>query len=112
MPPDRDWFRWDGEDLELRVRVQTRSRHEGLAGTDGGALRVRVKAPPVDGKANRRLRAVLAAAFGVADSRVRLVQGAHSRHKRVRIESPVRLPETLEAAARATSRVEKSRNPV
>lgn len=111
-PSDPGWLRWDGEDLELRVRVQTRSRHEGLAGTGGGALWVRVKAPPVNGKANRRLRTVLGAAFGVPDSRVRLVQGTRSRHKRVRIESPKKLPEALEAAARAAPRLEKSHNPV
>jgi uncharacterized protein len=108
MTASPPWYRWVGDNLELRVRVQTQCRDEGIADTTGDALRVRVNAPPAEGKANRRLLTVLAAAFGVARSRVRLVHGARSRHKRVSIERPVRFPEALEPAAGARSRVEKS----
>lgn len=108
MTASPPWYRWVGDNLELRVRVKTRCRDEGIADVTGDALRVRVNAPPVEGKANRRLLTVLAAAFGVAPSRVRLAHGARSRHKRISIERPARIPETLEPAPGARSRVEKS----
>ena len=102
------WFRWSGADLELRVKAQTQSRDEGVAGISGDAVRVRVNAPPVEGRANKRLLAILAGEFGVARSRVQLVHGACSRRKWIRVERPKRFPEPLKPALEAASRVEKS----
>lgn len=102
------WHHWDGAVLELRLRVQTQCRDEGLADVSGDYLRIRVNAPPVDGKANKRLLAILANEFGVARSRVRLVHGAKSRHKWIRIEHPQVFPEPVGSALSASSRVEKS----
>jgi len=92
------WYRWSGADLELRVKAQTQSRDEGVAGISGDAVRVRVNAPPVEGRANKRLLAILADEFGVAKSRVQLVHGARSRRKWVRVERPERFPEPLKSA--------------
>lgn len=105
--PVQPWYRWNGENLELRVRAQTRCREEGVAEVAGDALRVRVNAPPVEDRANKRLLAILAVAFGVARSRVRLLHGARSRHKWIRIEQPACFPESLKSALGAASRVEK-----
>jgi uncharacterized protein len=92
-----DFFRWDGGDLVLTVRVQPRaSRDEILA--DALRLRVRITAPPVEGAANEHLLRFLAAQFGVAPSRVSLVRGKKARDKLVRISSPSQLPDTLVAA--------------
>lgn len=102
------WYRWSGADLELRVKAQPRSRDEGVAGISGDAVRVRVNAPPVEGKANKRLLAILAEEFGVAKSRVQLVHGARSRRKWVRVANPERIPESLKPALGAASRVEKN----
>lgn len=108
MTAPRPWYRWIGDCLELRVRVQTRCRDEGITHAGEEVPRVRVNAPPVEGRANERLLVVLAAAFGVPRSRVRLVHGARSRHKRISIERPQRLPGSLGSAPGAPSRVEKS----
>lgn len=112
MTAPRPWHRWHGPDLELRVKVQTQSRNEGVAEVVGDSLRVRVNAPPVDGKANKRLLQVLAKAFGVARSRVQLVHGAGSRQKWVRIEQPGRCPESLQSVLDIPPEVEKSRKSV
>jgi uncharacterized protein YggU (UPF0235/DUF167 family) len=48
-------------------------------------LRLRVTAPPVEGEANRAVRALLARVLGVAPSRIRVVSGARGREKLVRI---------------------------
>lgn len=112
MTATQPWFRWNGACLELRVRVQTQSRDEGVCEASGDALRVRVNAPPVEGKANKRLVAILADAFGVARARIRLVHGARSRHKWIRVERPERFPEALKPALSPASRVEKGRKAV
>ena len=51
-----------------------------------GVLRVRVSRPPADGEANDAIRRLLAAAIGLAPSRLSLVAGARSRHKRFSVE--------------------------
>ena len=71
----------------LTVRLQPRaSRDEILEMNDAGVLRVRVKAPPVDGAANVALLHLLAEQVGIARSKVRIVTGASSRTKIVEFE--------------------------
>jgi uncharacterized protein len=67
------------------VRVVPRSAREGVAGYEGGVLRVRLNAPPVDGKANESLARFLAKALGVPRKNVTLVAGGKSHNKIVRI---------------------------
>ena len=65
----------------LAVRVQPRAKSDALAGERGGALVVRVTAPPVDGKANAAVCALVARAAGVRTSAVTVVHGAGTRDK-------------------------------
>lgn len=95
MNPAPGWYRWRGEDLELRVRVRPGAARDETAGMDGDALRIRVQAPPVEGRANQRACAFLAELFGVPKSRVRIARGQRSRTKRVLVERPGRLPPEL-----------------
>ena len=69
----------------LRVKVKPNSRVEQLAALDDGSFEARVKAPPVDGKANAALIALIAASFGVPKSKVSIKSGASGRIKRVQI---------------------------
>lgn len=71
--------------LLLWVHVQPGARRTELVGRHGDALKVRVAAPPVDGKANAAVAAALAAHFGVPARDVALVAGATSRRKRFRL---------------------------
>ena len=89
------WYRWNQEgDLELSVRVQPRAPKDAFMGPDPGGehYRVRLKAPPVDGKGNQALRRFIADAFGVAPSRVEILGGEQARYKRLRIQRPQILP--------------------
>jgi uncharacterized protein (TIGR00251 family) len=86
------WYRWIGEDLEVRLRVQPRANRDEFSEVQGDWLRVRVKAPPVDGKANLALRRFVADAFGVPRSQVEILAGDQSRGKRVLIRAPRRFP--------------------
>lgn len=71
----------------LRVRVQPRASRSQVLGYDGQLLRVRVSAPPEDGRANEAVVALLAEALGVPRSRVRILRGHTSRDKLVSMES-------------------------
>jgi hypothetical protein len=87
-----NWYRWLGDDLELRLRVQPRGRRDEFVEAQGDQFRVRIQAPPVDGKANGALCRFLAESFGVSLAQVELLGGAQSRSKRVLIHAPRRLP--------------------
>ena len=89
----RDCFQWKGNTLVVDVRVQPRASANELGGVENGRLRVRVTAAPVDNAANEKVIAMLAKAFGVSKSRVRLQAGAGAREKRFAIEAPRRLPD-------------------
>lgn len=71
----------------LRVRVQPGASRSQVLGYDGQLLRVRVSAPPEDGRANEAVVALLAEALGVPRSRVRILRGHTSRDKLVSMES-------------------------
>lgn len=86
------YYRWDGEALTLEIRVQPRASRDEIVGPHGEQLKVRITAPPVDGKANQHLIRFLAKAFGVAPSAVTLVGGETGRDKRLRIQGPRELP--------------------
>ncbi len=87
------FFRWDGEDLILDCHLQPRASGDAFAGLHGERLKIRLTAPPVEGKANAHLLAFLAEAFGVAKSQVSLESGELNRQKRVRVRQPKRLPD-------------------
>ena len=71
----------------LRVRVHPGARRPGLAGRlADGSVKVAVAEAPEGGRANRAVEAALAAALGLARSRVRVVGGAAARLKQVEIE--------------------------
>jgi uncharacterized protein (TIGR00251 family) len=91
------WYRWDGPDLILQLRIQPRAAKDEIAGPYGDALKVRLTAPPVDGKANEQLRAFLGELCGVAKSQITLISGENGREKRVRIAAPRRLPPGIAA---------------
>ena len=70
-----------GHLLKLTVHATPGAKRTEAAGAYGDALRVRLQAPPVDGKANAALIAWAAKALGVPRAQVELLQGAASRHK-------------------------------
>ncbi len=69
----------------LVLHIQPGARKTEVAGLHGDALKIRLAAPPVDGKANAALLAFLAKVCGVPKSAVSLLSGETSRSKRVRI---------------------------
>jgi uncharacterized protein (TIGR00251 family) len=72
--------------LLLTIKVKPGSRVSSLQQDAQGNWQAAIKAPPVDGKANAELIALVAGHFGRAKASVRIVSGAGARIKRVRIE--------------------------
>ena len=77
------FFRETPDGVVVNVAAKPRSSRAGVDGVQGGALRVRVRAAPVDGKANKELVETLADAFGLPKSRVEIASGESSKTKRV-----------------------------
>jgi uncharacterized protein (TIGR00251 family) len=74
-----------GDGVIVAVHVQPRAGRTHVAGRHGDTLRIRVAAPPVDGRATEAARVTLAEALGVAPAQVDLVTGERSRLKRFRV---------------------------
>ena len=74
--------------LRLDVHVQPNAKRTHADGLHDGALRVRLCAPPVDGKANQRLIEWLAAELGCAQRDLRIATGLAARRKSVEIDLP------------------------
>lgn len=83
------WLRAaEADGSELNVHAQPGASRNELAGEHGDALRVRIRARPVEGAANEALVAFLAECLGVTRRDVRLIRGERSRRKTFWIALP------------------------
>ena len=85
-------YLWREGTLVLHCHVQPGASKSEWHGIHGERLKVRVKAPPADGRANRELLRFVAAEFGVGTGQVALLAGASARAKTVAVTAPRRLP--------------------
>jgi uncharacterized protein len=71
--------------VQIDIRVIPRARKTAISGERGGALVVRVAAPPVEGAANDAVVEFFARALGVSRSAIHIVSGEHGRQKRIAV---------------------------
>lgn len=71
--------------VRVDVHVLPNAAKTQALGLHDGALRVRLQAQPVDGKANLALQAWLAQTLGIPKSAVKLLRGTTSRHKQLSV---------------------------
>ncbi len=84
--PDASFLRLEKDGAAMvDLHVSPNAKQTVLAGLHDGALALRLKAPPVDGKANAALLAWLADALQVPRSSLALARGHSSRRKQVRV---------------------------
>jgi uncharacterized protein (TIGR00251 family) len=81
-----EWLKSDQGGVTLSLRVVPRASRNAVGEPVGASLKIRLQAPPVDGKANAALRSFLAETLGVPVRAVTLVSGETGRLKRVRVE--------------------------
>lgn len=72
----------------LQVKVKPNARASSLTQAEDGTWLAQLKSPPVDGKANQELIALVAARFGCAKSAVTIRSGASGRMKLVQVDAP------------------------
>ena len=89
------WYRKRDDVITLTLHVQPGAKHTTITGMHGDALKVRLAAPPVDGRANDALLKFLAGIFEVPLRNIELLQGGQSRHKVVAISGSRINPEIL-----------------
>ncbi len=72
--------------VTIALKVVPRAATDAVVGWVGDALKVRVRAPPQDGRANAAVEALLASVLGLKKSAVRIVAGHGAARKRVTID--------------------------
>ena len=88
------WLNIQGTVLHIVLHVLPGAVRSEVVGTHRDALKVRLAAPPVDGRANEELIRFLAEQFGVPKRQVEILRGTTGRRKHVRITSPACRPDT------------------
>lgn len=81
-----NWFRWQGNDLLIKVKLTPGSRRDEIIEIHDGALKIRIKAPPVDGKANKYLCEYVAKVCAVKKTQIQIESGQTARTKTLRIQ--------------------------
>lgn len=89
------WYRVHAHGITLTLHVQPGAKRSEIVGLHGEALKLKLAAPPVEGKANDALLRFIAEQFQVSLRDVALQQGAQSRHKVVLISNSKIAPESL-----------------
>ena len=74
--------------MRLHIKVKPNSKKDEVTREADGSIKVRIKAPPIEGKANKYLTAFLADYFGVSKSKVTLLKGETNQFKTIEIEAP------------------------
>ena len=90
-----DWYRRNADALTLTLHVQPGAKRSEIAGLHGEALKIRLAAPPIEGRANEALLKYIAGLFDVPLRQVELRQGGQSRHKVVAVTGSAIDPESL-----------------
>lgn len=93
-----DHYQWQGDDLLLHCQLQPRASKNEIVGIHDSRLKIRITAPPVDGKANQHLIGLTSKWFGTPRGEISIVRGETGRQKTLLIKSPCRLPEEASIA--------------
>lgn len=90
-----EWYRHNGDVIILTLHVQPGAKRSEIAGLHGDALKIRLAAPPIEGRANDALLKFLAGLFDVPLRQVELKQGGQSRHKVIMVQGSRIAPESI-----------------
>ncbi|MDD2775282.1 MAG: DUF167 family protein [Gallionella sp.] len=90
-----NWYRHQAEDIVLTLHVQPDAKRSEIVGLHGDALKIKLAAPPIEGRANEALLKFIAKLFEVPLRQVELKQGSQSRHKAVAITGSKIDPKSL-----------------
>lgn len=89
------WYRQQADGLVLTLHVQPGAKKTQVIGPHGDALKIKLAAPPIEGRANDALRRFIADTFDVPLRNVEFKQGEQSRHKVLVVRGSARDPRTI-----------------
>ncbi len=89
------WYRRNGEVITLTLHIQPGAKRSEIVGMHGEALKIKLAAPPIEGRANEALLKFIADLFAVPLRNTELKQGGQSRHKVVAVIGSKIKPESL-----------------
>lgn len=87
-----EYYSWKGDSLIFNVFLQPRASRDSLIGLHNNAVKIALKAPPIDGEANKQLIHFLSTLFGVKKSDIDIINGKRSRRKRISVWKPSQFP--------------------
>jgi len=90
-----NWYRREGETITLTLHVQPGAKRSEITGLHGTALKIKLAAPPIEGRANDALLKFVADQFAVPLRNAELKLGGQSRHKVVAVTGSNIEPESL-----------------
>jgi uncharacterized protein (TIGR00251 family) len=83
---DNNFFSIDPNgDVQIQIKVVPRASADRMEGVEGSHLKVRITAPPVEGKANAHLLRFLAGFLSIRAHQINVISGQNSRFKRIRV---------------------------
>ncbi|WP_370277037.1 DUF167 family protein [Pontibacterium sp.] len=89
-------YHWQGKDLLLSCHLQPKATKDEIVGLHGDSLKIRIMAPPIDGRANAHLIKFLAKTFGVTKREITILSGELGRQKWIKVEQPTKFPDILQ----------------
>ena len=89
------FYQWQEGDLLLSCHLQPKAAKDEIVGLHGDSVKIRITAPPIEGRANAHLIKFLAKQFAVTKRDITILSGELGRQKRIRISQPGKLPAQL-----------------
>ncbi|PJD94956.1 MAG: YggU family protein [Legionella sp.] len=75
------WYEYKNDVIRLNLYIQPGAKSNEISGLHDGALKIRLNAPPIEGRANEALIKYLAKCFDVPSKQIKLIRGEKSRRK-------------------------------
>ena len=91
----RSWCKEYGDGLRIAVHVQPNASRSEVIGEIGGALKIRLNAPPVDGKANDTLECFIAERLKVPKRDVSVSHGRSGRQKLLQVKTALDVDQAI-----------------
>lgn len=90
------WLTINAESISLTLYIQPGAKLTQISGKHDQALKIRLAAPPIEGKANKALITFLAKKLSIPKNRIQLDSGTLSRHKIVTIQGKFQREEIMQ----------------
>lgn len=94
---------WKDDVLHLHCTIKAHAKTNSIEKIHANRLKIHIKAPAIDGKANNELIKFLAGYFGVNHQSIQIIKGSLARDKQLIIANPRILPEFIQRPLEPTS---------